>query len=359
MQRTIQSLILLLLLNKVFARGSPFTNDANFVSFGRISLPTSRRRWRSQAAAPSSTTLMASASVATPPATVENPSLLEKLQRLIPSPPQLRRSSTPSTTTTTQTVVSTDETQAAIQLQHRLVGITQPIIPQDVWDTLTGTEFQQHPEQLQQLAQMGHQLAASDQSNEWIAWKVCGSQEALQDGHIHVWTGQCQKEGYGTQVPFIKTRSIVPFTAREMVDLLLDSSRVQTYNPWSMGRQDLWVHGFTKIVKNRTQPPLGNKAMVSTTLLHATPHDEDQWLVVSRSVGGAAWEDPQDADMGRSDILLGINWLQPLDAGSCVLTAVTHVYSPAVPTMLAERLGVKSAIKFVKDMRQLKQVAAQ
>ena len=75
--------------------------------------------------------------------------------------------------------------------------------------------------------------------------------------------------------------------------------------------------------------------------------------MVSRAIGGTRYHEPDDDSAGRSDILLGVNLLQPIDASSCQLTAVTHVYSSAVPAMLAERLGVKSAIKFVKDMRSL------
>ena len=171
---------------------------------------------------------------------------------------------------------------------------------------------------------------------------------------------------YGSQVPFIKTRSIIPLAVEEMVELLLDSSRVKTYNPWSLGRRDCWVADYdaehTKIVKNRVQPPFGAKAMVSTTLLHARPaaatEDDGAWIVVSRSVGGFRFAEPDDATVGRSDILLGVNLLQPVDNESCLLTAVTHVYSSAVPTMLAERLGVQSAVKFVRDMRSLKVAAA-
>jgi hypothetical protein len=51
---------------------------------------------------------------------------------------------------------------------------------------------------------------------------------------------------------------------------------------------------------------------------------------------------------------LGVNLIQPVDDDSCMLTAVTHAYSAVMPAMLAERLGVKGAIKFVKDIRALR-----
>jgi hypothetical protein len=255
-----------------------------------------------------------------------------------------------------------------------LKAITQPIIPQDIWERLTGREFQEHPELVDDLANLGENFARNDAPNDWVDWQPNGDtlKGDLYEGDIHVWTGKCKsssssskdKQGYGTSVPWIKTRSIVPMPPQEMAELLLDSSRVKNYNAWSTGRQDMWRtdDGWTKIVKNKTQPPVvGAKAVVGVTLLHARPllHEPGSWLVVSRAVGGTRFFDINgyEKGSGKSEILLGVNLLQAVDGDtdSSILTAVTHAYSAGVPTMLAERLGVKSAIKFVKDMRALKQ----
>lgn len=292
----------------------------------------------------------------------------------MPSPSFLRKP--PETTTnhndggaSTTSIQAQHQQQDTLETAERfVVSLTQPLIEESVWNQLSGTEFQEHPELQDALALMGEEVALNDSPSHWIDWHVYGgsssSKGSLQDGAIRVWTGKCAKEDstsyYGAQLPFIKTRSIIPLAVDEMVDLLMDSSRVQSYNPWSLGRRDCWVadNGTrTKIVKNRVQPPLGSKVMVSTTLLHARPATsaaDGSWIVVSRSVGGFHFAEADDATAGRSDILLGVNLLQPVDDTSCILTAVTHVYTSAVPTMLAERLGVKSAVKFVKDMRSLK-----
>lgn len=254
------------------------------------------------------------------------------------------------------------DSESTISLDVRLNQITKPLIPEDVWETLTGKEFQQHPEITDQLTETGAWLAENDEANDWVDWKVFGSLGSLEKGDVHVWTGKSKKEGHGSEVPFIKSRSIVPMSPEEVVDLLLDSDRVTTYNQWSQGRTDCWVAPTedgsskqTKIVKSRTQPPLGAKPMVSVTLLHARPWGPDGgWIVVSRSPGGNSYFDPDDLPSSRSDILLGVNLLLPMDDESCVLTSLTHVFSPAIPAMLAERLGARSAIKFAMDVRHSK-----
>jgi hypothetical protein len=76
---------------------------------------------------------------------------------------------------------------------------------------------------------------------------------------------------------------------------------------------------------------------------------------VSRAVGGSQYCDSADAECGRSDILLGINLLQPVNDDSTLVTAITHVQSSVVPALLAESLGVKGAIQFVHDLRRLRQ----
>ena len=108
----------------------------------------------------------------------------------------------------------------------------------------------------------------------------------------------------------------------------------------------------TKIVRNYTQPPiLGAKPMVATTLMHARPYGTDgrSWLVVSRAIGGSHF--PLDKAGGTSEMLLGVNLLEALGPTTTQMTAVTHVYSPSIPLMVAQRLGVQSAVQFVQDLR--------
>ncbi|KAL3929567.1 MAG: hypothetical protein SGBAC_012150 [Bacillariaceae sp.] len=186
---------------------------------------------------------------------------------------------------------------------------------------------------------------------------------ALDDGEVLVYVGTAKKVGCGSELPIIKTKSILPMSAEEMADLLMDSSRVKVYNKMSVGRIDMFQWGEnTKVVRNLTKPPMTKSNMVTVTMMHSRPLKEkdfpllsgphkEGFLVVSRAVPGVA--DPEFANLPRNDILLGVNLLQDLSPNECLMTAFTHVYSPSLPKVLAKKVGVTSAINFVKDIRSL------
>ena len=152
------------------------------------------------------------------------------------------------------------------------------------------------------------------------------------------------------------------------------------------------LDGEAKIVRNVTKPPLSKKLMEFVTLMYArklkendnispgylgggtstSDGDDGSYIVVTRAVSGGHWgvgggkasnaksdsnddDDDDKEEMTRSEILLGVNLLRsiPGEPDKTEVTAVTHVYSPSVPKMLAGSVGVKGAIDFVKDIRAL------
>ena len=271
-------------------------------------------------------------------------------------------------------VSESSSSQSSQSSDDLTIQVSDPIIPLDVWETMTGNEFEE-TDAVDRLAQSGLQLAANEDENEWIEWTAQKDTEkalqekdmmsALDDGKVLVYLGKAKKEGYGTQLPIIKSKSILPMSAQEMAELLMDSGRVQIYNKMSLGRKDVINYGEnTKIVRNLTKPPMAKSNMVSVTLMHSRElqesekellsginKDREGYLVVSRTVPGMV--DPEIANLTRNDIVLGVNLLQDLGPNECLMTAVTHVYSPLIPTMLARKAGVTSAINFVKDIRSV------
>lgn len=265
------------------------------------------------------------------------------------------------------TVDSKTESTSSLSL-----AVSSPIIPEDAWENLTGEEFKD-PEVVERFSDEALKLAASEKKNEWIEWKEhkdttkllaeTDTMTALDNGEVLVYVGTAKREGYGSELPIIKTKSILPMSAQEMAELLMDSSRVKIYNKMSVGRKDVFQWGEnTKVVRNLTKPPMTKSNMVTITMMHSRPLKEkdfpllsgphkEGYLVVSRAVPGIA--DPEVADLPRNDILFGVNLLQDISPNECLMTAFTHVYSPSIPKMLAQKVGVSSAINFVKDIRKV------
>ena len=246
-------------------------------------------------------------------------------------------------------------------------AMTRPIIPLSVsLDDQTGDIFSDN-ETMDMFVSSGLKMIAGD--NDWIEWKMNDSTTkllrdnnhnemfVLERGEVLVYIGKAKQEGHGSKLPIIKTKSILPLASEEMATLLLDSSQVKIYNKLSVGRFDVrdFGDGRTKIVCNLTKPPISKSNMVSCTMMHSrtlisegtsSPH---RCLVISRATPGMIGDDL--TDQPRNDILLGVNLLEDIGPNECLMTAVTHVYSPALPSILAKKLGVSSAVNFVKDIR--------
>ena len=250
-----------------------------------------------------------------------------------------------------------------------LKGITQPLIPQNVWDQLAGDEFED-PKVIDNLAQTGLKMAKEHENNGWIQWKdklPSNIDAALDNGETFVCTGSALRPGFGSEVPWIKSMSVLPMSPSELNELMMDSSRVQTYNSLSLGRKDLRIiptnnnngdnnqqqQQQTKIVRNVVQLPVANKKVESVTLLHSRKLNDGSHLLISRAVGGNKYA--TDGKIARSYILLGVNLFEPIhnSPDECRMTAITHVYQPGVPLMIAGKVGVKSAKNFIKDIRAL------
>jgi hypothetical protein len=244
------------------------------------------------------------------------------------------------------------------------MGAALPLIPDDVWVQLTGDEYDD-PLVVDALAQTGMTMATKHGNNGWVEWKQplpSNLDASLDDGEILVFTGSAIKSGFGSEVPWIKSLSIVPMAPSELAELMMDSSRVKTYNSLSLGRADVKLiqydsdknsptAGSTKIVRNIVQLPVSNSKVESVTLLHTRQLDNGAHLLISRAIGGTKYFTGVG---GKSYILLGVNLFEPTsDANECRMTAINHVYSPGVPLMLAGKVGAKSAKNFVKDIRSL------
>jgi len=195
---------------------------------------------------------------------------------------------------------------------------------------------------------------------------------------IFVWHGKMEKDGYKCDLPVIKARGMVPTTAKALLDLLLDSSKVQSYNKMSLGREDRYyikkgvetkdedsqLRGETKIMRSVSSVPVIRKHLELVSLMHARLLEEDDdgmkgFMCVNRSI----WEDedktptedgvdpPSDENYIRCECLLGVNLIRELDGGYCELTTINHFYTPGTPSFGARQFGMKAAGNFIRDIK--------
>ena len=244
---------------------------------------------------------------------------------------------------------------------------------------------------LQALAKFGYDLA-TDESKRFVpalntekllsqytikvdpSWPLQPWQ-AAHGKDVLVWTGCVDHNGHGCDLPVIKSRAIIPTTPRQVLELVMDSSRATEYNKMSQGRKDVIVlqkgidtsaeesdygiAGEAKIIKSLNKPPLIRRSIEMLSLIYARPlENADGYLAVNRSV----WEDSSatpktSKDTVRSEILLGVNIFRPVQGPNkeqyCELTTITHAHTSVVPDALARKMGPTQAATFMRDLQMI------
>ena len=265
---------------------------------------------------------------------------------------------------------------------------------------------------------------ATDESDRWVpdrpteklSYKIApseGNRLCPIDDEILVWCGKFE-QNYRANIPVVKARAQVQTSARDLLDLLFDSSKVKQYNKMSLGREDRHIikedietdnglmNGEVKVVRSVSSIPIIRKDIELLTLMHARRLDEDKdgikgYICVNRSV----WEDesraplPNGDESGtsggknyiRSEALLGVNLIRQLEGNTCEITTVryvllflrtcshssvteghrfffrdishayccrivSHFYTPGAPSFGAKQLGMKAAGNFLRDMQK-------
>jgi hypothetical protein len=128
---------------------------------------------------------------------------------------------------------------------------TQPLIPKSAWASFQGNEFY-YPESIEMLAQTGLRMALGNvEVVDWTGEKKTlkflqdhGSSsasliEALASSQeVLAWSGKFTTNGQGSELPVIKTMSVIDKSPQYLAELLMDSSKVKVYNKMSLGRSD-------------------------------------------------------------------------------------------------------------------------
>jgi hypothetical protein len=137
----------------------------------------------------------------------------------------------------------------------------------------------------------------------------------------------------------------------KVFELLLDNSRIAEYNKYSRGREDIALVGpNTRIVRNRTMPPLSKKGHEFCTIMHVVRRSDGSQVMLTRYTEHP--KVPASPDYVRSYILLGVTEVRPhaSDPNKAVFTTVSHVKSPGVPPFLAEQLSYKGLVDYAVNL---------
>ena len=246
------------------------------------------------------------------------------------------------------TIALDDETPSP----RMIYAVTRPLVSRDLLTSsaLSGTELY-HPRSMEALALTGLEMC-SRRDNGYVRWagergadrfvedhrrqssssstttatagggSVGGWYETLDASQeVLVWVGkfltskmEAGVEYYGSELPVIKTVSVIRKSPKYLAELLMDSSRVKLYNKMSLGRTDVRVFqsgidtvggpfgdGESKVVRNLSRPPLVSGIIEFVTCMHGRrlrPEDVgvlggddgddggDGYIVVSRAVLG-------------------------------------------------------------------------
>lgn len=184
---------------------------------------------------------------------------------------------------------------------------------------------------------------------------------------VLVWSGNFKHGFYGSDLPAIRVAGIIGMSAKALMELLVDSSRVQEYNKMSLGRTDLQIfqqdmsvrgpfgHSVTKVMKSETKPPLLRKTLVLVSILHARELvDGSGYLIVTRAVHHPGEQGSSGAL--TSEILIGVNLIRKVhgaEDSQCLMINVQHIRPPIVSPMLAKRLAVSASVGFINDIRAM------
>jgi len=191
--------------------------------------------------------------------------------------------------------------------------------------------------------------------------------DSLKD--VLIWSGSFKHGFYGSDVPALRSAGVMETSAKKLMELLVDSTRVKEYNKLSLGRTDLVTFDgtfeedgpfgktITKVMRSTSKPPMLS-AMALTSILHAKKlSDGSGYLIVTRAVHRPE-DEPSVASSAKTEIVMGVNLILDFDdnidgSERCLMVNVSHMRSPMVPMYIAKKLAVTTAFKFINDIRAL------
>jgi hypothetical protein len=169
---------------------------------------------------------------------------------------------------------------------------------------------------------------------------------------VKLWRRATAEGSYGREYPCLKLSTVLDAPAEAVMALLVDSERVAEYNKYSKGRHDVEHLGpHTKIVRNRSLPPLQKRVHEFCTLMHVVRREDGAQVMLTRFTDHP--KVPRSSNYARSEIILGVTEVRPhpTDKGKAVFTTVSHVKSAGVPPFIAEQFSARGLLDFVSSLQ--------
>mmetsp|Transcript_14823 Transcript_14823/g.34797 ORF Transcript_14823/g.34797 Transcript_14823/m.34797 type:complete len:510 (+) Transcript_14823:186-1715(+) len=200
--------------------------------------------------------------------------------------------------------------------------------------------------------------AALQQQTDDASW------EAVSDeGGLTIWRKYFPKDmpiagrkiGSAAKFACVKAQATIDAPLEKVYELFLDNSRVQEYNEYCKGVQDLeWLDETTKVTHSFTGRPWSRDFV---TRVHYRSLGEDARIVVSR-----AEDHPKAQVMGgytRMEMALGANIMRraPADPTKTEFTLITHVNpggfaSTQFGAAVTNRLSTESPRQFITKLNR-------
>mmetsp|Transcript_14151 Transcript_14151/g.18532 ORF Transcript_14151/g.18532 Transcript_14151/m.18532 type:complete len:377 (+) Transcript_14151:186-1316(+) len=198
------------------------------------------------------------------------------------------------------------------------------------------------------LADLASLYLEAEQMIQERGWRA-----VIEKNGIQVWKMYLPSSREGSEYPLVKATGVIDAPPEKVLEMMIDSQRVKEYNKFSKGRDDLEViNDNTKIVWNRTWPPLCTKPHDFCSLLHFKRLEDASLLMITKATEhpGA----PVCPSFQRSKILLGISIMKPLQGNpqKTELTTYNHVVSKGIPIMIADKVSVKTAADFINNVNK-------
>lgn len=153
----------------------------------------------------------------------------------------------------------------------------------------------------------------------------------------------------------IKANAVINVPHNVLKEILLDSSKVQVFNKFSLGRDDkIILNKQSKIVWNRTKIPFKSKPFDFCTLIQEY-HDPETGMIVITSKAVEHPEIPQYPGYVRSYVIFGLNALipSPENPNMTQYISVLQVKHTGVHHKLAACQATQGTINYIKQLREI------